>query len=280
MNISTVVREQLSVANMKNERFREIITRLLAYGVIVRDEDRIEQLLYDDARRVEAMLEEYFDVAGLLLHHDATNQFYRLYAPGAVVDGLPEDIYESTPSLRARVSTDFVAAALALRFIYQNKLNNGDIQPQGEALIGFEELAITLQTQLKRPLPATLSEKKSLLAELRRHRLLSFSSSFSIEDEDALLAIRPTILGIVSNDALTAALDADGLRDEFTREYSFTRAAVDANGELDFISDCDERVLKSDRMRELWALQRTQAREQAKLTFEAEEVAGVVEAFK
>ena len=217
MNISTVVREQLSVANMKNERFREIITRLLAYGVIVRDEDRIEQLLYDDARRVETMLEAYFDVAGLLLHHDAANQFYRLYAPGAVVDGLPEDIYEPVPSLRARVSTDFVAAALALRFIYQNKLNNGDIQPQGEALIGFEELAITLQTQLKRPLPATLIEKKSLLAELRRHRLLGFSSSFSIEDEDALLAIRPTILGIVSNDALTAALDADGVIEQITQ---------------------------------------------------------------
>jgi Domain of unknown function (DUF4194) len=217
MNISSVVREQLSVANMKNERFREIITRLLAYGVIVRDEDRIEQLLYDDARRVEAMLEEYFDVAGLLLHHDATNQFYRLYAPGAVVDGLPEDIYESVPSLRARVSTDFVAAALALRFIYQNKLNNGDIQPQGEALIGFEELAITLQTQLKRPLPTSLSDKKLLLAELRRHRLLSFSSSFSIEDEDALLAIRPTILGIVSNDALTAALDADGVIEQIAQ---------------------------------------------------------------
>ena len=217
MNISTVVREQLAVANMKSERFREIITRLLAYGVIVRDEDRIEQLLYDDARRVETMLEEYFDVAGLLLHHDAMNQFYRLYAPGAVVDGLPEDIYEQIPSLRARVSTDFVAAALALRFIYQNKLNNGDIQSQGEALIGFEELAITLQTQLKRPLPVTLSEKKSLLAELRRHRLLSFSSSFSIEDEDALLAIRPTILGIVSNDALTAALDADGVIEQITQ---------------------------------------------------------------
>ncbi len=217
MNISTVVREQLSLVNMKNERFREIISRLLAYGVIVRDEDRIEQLLYDDARRVETMLEEYFDVAGLLLHHDATNQFYRLYAPGAVVDGLPEDIYESIPSLRARVSADFVAAALALRFIYQNKLNNGDMQAQGEVLIGFEELAITLQTQLKRPLPASLSEKKSLLAELRRHRLLSFSSSFSIEDEDALLAIRPTILGVVSNEALTAALDADGIIEQITQ---------------------------------------------------------------
>ena len=73
---------------------------------------------------------------------------------------------------------------------------------------------------------------------------------------------------------------AGGLRDEFTREYSFTRATVDANGELDFISDCDERVLKTDQMRELWEAQRTQAREQAKLIFEASEVAGLAEESK
>jgi hypothetical protein len=211
MSISTHVREQLVVANLKPERFREIIARLFSYGVIVRDEDRTEQLLYDDARRVESLLDEYFDVAGFLLHHDSANQYYRLYAPGAVVDGLPEDPLDPVPSLRARVSTDFVAAALALRFLYQNKLNNGDIQPQGDALIGFEELAATMQTQLKRPLPSGSTDKMTLLAELRRHRLLTFSGTFSIADEDALLAIRPTILGIVNNDALTAALDADGV---------------------------------------------------------------------
>lgn len=211
MSISTHVREQLVVANLKPERFREILARLFSYGVIVRDEDRTEQLLYDDARRVETLLDEYFDVAGFLLHHDSTNQFYRLYAPGAVVDGLPEDTLEPVPSLRARVSTDFVAAALALRFLYQNKLNSGDIQPQGDALISFEELAATMQTQLKRPLPSGSTDKMSLLAELRRHRLLTYSGTFSIADEDALLAIRPTILGIVNNDAVTAALDADGV---------------------------------------------------------------------
>lgn len=211
MSISSHVREQLAVANLKTERFREIVARLLAYGVIVRDEDRTEQLLYDDARRVQSLLDDYFDIAGFLLHHDSTNQFYRLYAPGAIVDGLPEDTLEPIPSLRARISNDFVAAALALRFLYQNKLNTGDIQPQGDALISFEELAATMQTQLKRPLPSGITDKMTLLAELRRHRLLTYSGSFSISDEDALLAIRPTILGIVNNDALTAALDADGV---------------------------------------------------------------------
>jgi len=211
MNISSLVNEQLALANLKQERLREILTRLMAYGVIVRDEDRVEQLLYDDARRIEGLLEDYFDVAGFRLHHDSTNQFYRLYAAGAVVDGLPEDEFEATPSLRARVSPDFVAMALALRFIYQNKLNTGDIQPAGEVLVSFEEIAATMQTQLKRPLPNSMGDKMALLAELKRHRLLSYSAEFAIADEDALLAIRPTILGIVSNEALSAALDADGV---------------------------------------------------------------------
>ena len=216
MNLSTVVRDQLALVNMKQERFRELVTRLFSYGVIVRDEDRTEQALYDDARRIQQLLEDYFDLAGFLLHHDTTNQFYRLYPPGAVVDGLPVDSLEAVPALRARVSADFVAAALALRFLYQNKLNSGDIQPQGEALIGFEELAVALQTQLKRSLPNGSTEKMQLLGELRKHRLLSYSPTFSIADEDALLAIRPTILGIVSNDAMSAALNTDGVVEQVT----------------------------------------------------------------
>lgn len=216
MSILSHINEHLALANIKPDRFREIINRLMAYGAIVREEDRIEQLLYDDARRVEGLLEDYFDIAGFRLHHDSNNQFYRLYVAGAVVDGLPEDILEPTPSLRARVSPDFVAVALALRFLYQNKLNTGDIQPQGEALVSFEEIAATMQTQLKRPLPNGIGDKMALLAELKRHRLLSYTAEFSISDEDALLAIRPTILGIVSNDALSAALEAEGVIDQET----------------------------------------------------------------
>lgn len=216
MSLLSHINEQLALANIKPDRFREIINRLMAYGAIVREEDRVEQLLYDDARRVEDLLEGYFDIAGFRLHHDSNNQFYRLYVAGAVVDGLPEDTLEPTPSLRARVSPDFVAMALALRFLYQNKLNTGDIQPQGEALVSFEEIAATMQTQLKRPLPNSMGDKMALLAELKRHRLLSYTAEFSISDEDALLAIRPTILGIVSNDALSAALEAEGVVDQET----------------------------------------------------------------
>lgn len=211
MSITTALREQLAIANISFERFREVLTRLLAQGVIVRDEDRTEQQLYDDARRVQTLLSDYFDVAGLYLHHDVNSQFFRLYAPGAVVDGLPEDTHEPVPALKARVSADFVAVALALRFLYQEKLNQGYIGASGEALVSFEDVAATLQTQLRRQLPAGHGEKLALLKELRRHRLLRLSPTFEIADTDAYLAIRSTILGVISNEALATALEADGV---------------------------------------------------------------------
>ena len=153
----------------------------------------------------------------MLLHHDINAQFFRLYAPGAVVDGLPEDPLAPVPSLKARVSVDFVAAAIALRFLYQGKLDQGLIDTQAEALISFEDLAITLLSQFKRALPESNGDRMSLLADLKRHRLLRYSSGFSVTDEDAYLAIRPTILGVVSNEALVAALDADGAIEQVTQ---------------------------------------------------------------
>jgi len=53
---------------------------------------------------------------------------------------------------------------------------------------------------------------------------------------------------------------------------------VPNNGEINFVSDCDERIFKKDRMREVWEAQRQDVREQAKLLFdsaEPEEVTGV-----
>ena len=66
-------------------------------------------------------------------------------------------------------------------------------------------------------------------------------------------------------------MKAGALKDEFTREYSFTRLSPVKNGELEFMSEVDERVFKNDKMRELWAHQRVTAREKSQLAFELEE---------
>ena len=40
MSLTTELREKLAIANLTMERFREVATRWLSYGILVRDEDR------------------------------------------------------------------------------------------------------------------------------------------------------------------------------------------------------------------------------------------------
>jgi len=216
MNLIDDISQQLDKQNLKLERFKEITSRLFAWGIIVREEDGVEQRYYDDARRIEALLADYFALAGFRLVHDLKNEFFRLYAPGAQIPGLADDEFDAQPSLRSKLSADFVAAALTLRFLFQQGLAEGAgrLTDSGEVLIRFEELAATQQTQLKRLLPELAGDRERLIKELKRHRLIHIGANFSFEDEDAYIAIRPTILGIISEDALAAALEVEGVVEE------------------------------------------------------------------
>lgn len=61
---------------------------------------------------------------------------------------------------------------------------------------------------------------------------------------------------------------AGALQDEFDRQYSFTRMGVTGNGELDFMTDVDERVFEKENMHAAWDAQREHAQEKAKVLFE------------
>ena len=239
MNLSNELTTHLKKHNLKLERFKEITSRLLAWGMIVRDEDGVEQRLYDDARRIEELLSDYFSLAGFRLLHDIKNEFFRLYAPGAQIPGVADDEFEPQPSLRSKLSADFVSAALTLRFLFQQGLaeGGGRLTDSGEVLIRFEELAATQQTQLKRQLPETAGERDKLIKDLKRHRLIHIGSNFSFEDEDAYIAIRPTILGIISEDALVAALESEGVAEEHEAEQGDAE-----NAREDDAKEEDERV--------------------------------------
>jgi hypothetical protein len=204
--------EVLAREGLNLEQFRELTVRLFAYGILVRAEEGLEAELYDRGRRIEPLLAEYFQLSGFRLLHDETNEFFRLFAPGARPADREGDDLEPVPSLRAQLSTSFVAAALALRFLYQQGLAEGSrVTDAGEVMIRLDELAQTLHTTLNRKLPDGLTERRRLLAELKRHRLLRIETTFDATDEEQLMAIRPTILGIISEDTLAAALETGAL---------------------------------------------------------------------
>ena len=68
---------------------------------------------------------------------------------------------------------------------------------------------------------------------------------------------------------------AGAIKSEFTKEWCVTRTEADGNGEVDFISEADERDLNTDALRKLWQAQRDQIRQQTQLLFEAGEVTEV-----
>ena len=68
---------------------------------------------------------------------------------------------------------------------------------------------------------------------------------------------------------------AGAIKSEFTKEWCVTRTAADDNGEVDFISEADERDLNSDALRKLWQAQREQISQQARMLFEAGEIDAV-----
>lgn len=101
-------------------------------------------------------------------------------------------------------------------------------------------------------------------------KLLVNDESFAKMDEPRARAVLGFLRDKLELQVVSAmpTMKAGALKDEFNREYSFTRLKNVVNGELDFISECDERIFKVDKMRALWERQRAIARETAKHLFE------------
>lgn len=110
-------------------------------------------------------------------------------------------------------------------------------------------------------------------------KLLANDESFAKMDETRARAVLGFLRDNLDLQVISAmpTMKAGALKDEFSREYSFTRLSPVPNGELDFMSDLDERVFKNDKMRELWERQRVVARERAKQLFDEAEPQDVVE---
>lgn len=208
-SFSSLVNDTLKDAGVPLERFRAVTAHLMAHGVLMRDEDKTEQALYDDARRIEAMIFDYLAVMGMTVHHDINQQIFRLFPPGASAVGVTmvEEGGEGMKALKQRLSMDFVACVLALRSLYEERLHRGAIGTNGEAIVSMEDLSATLNGQLRRPLPSTQVAKAELIAELRRQRVIRTTPAFTVQDPDAFMAIRPYVLQLVSNETLKAALE-------------------------------------------------------------------------
>ncbi|WP_119352506.1 DUF4194 domain-containing protein [Azohydromonas sediminis] len=188
--------------NVSLERFTQLAGRLLATGVIWRGFSRPEADAYDDAAQCEQLLRETFAALGFVLTHDPDATTMRLYPPGDAGDGDEEGVRR----LRARLSRDFVAAAVALRFLYTEALT-GKRELVDEVLtISLEELSQTVVSLLAHTLPATVGDRLALLRELRKHRLIRFHDGEGAGGMEMLLNVLRPVMSYVSDEALADSL--------------------------------------------------------------------------
>ena len=196
-----VLIERLSATPVTLEGFRAIVTRLYAMGTLMRDESSSEGRLYDDAVRVEPILHEYFGLLGFRLVHTSQFNYFRLYPPGMAVEG---EEGEAVRRLRHRLTKDFAAMVLALRHLYTNARDAGDLNELGECPVSLEEINTTLATLLRMEKPGQKQARLDIYRELRVQKIARFPQNFEGETADTMLSIRPGVLDFVSDAQLLA----------------------------------------------------------------------------
>lgn len=190
-------------------RFAELAGRLLASGILWRDFSRPEAALYDDAAQCEQLLREYFAVTGFVLAHDADAMIFRLYPPGEG-GGAGGDDDDGVKRLKARLSRDFVAAAIALRFLYTEALTGKRELVNEVLVISLEELSQAVVSLLAHSLPASNADRLGLLRDLRKHRLVRFNDGDGAGSMEMLLSVLRPVMSYVSDEALDDALTLAG----------------------------------------------------------------------
>lgn len=211
-SLSQVIEQRLATegaGNVRPARFAELVGRLLASGVVWRDWSRPEAALYDDAAQCEQLLREWFATIGFVLSHDADARILRLYPPGEGGTG-SDDEEDGVKRLKSRLSRDFVAAVIGLRFLYTEALTGRRPLVDERLAISLEELSQAVVSLLAHKLPSSATERTALLRELRKHRIVHFVEGEDAGGMDMGLAVLRPVMSFVSDEAMEDALRLAG----------------------------------------------------------------------
>ncbi|WP_323814592.1 DUF4194 domain-containing protein [Cellvibrio sp. NN19] len=201
--LSTLLQEQLEKQNLSLDNWRELVQRLLDYGVLCRDDSQVEAELYDRFVRVHELVNDYFSLMGIRFQHDSHFRFVRILPPGARLPGMDDETDEAfNAGLRSRLNQHEVALVLVLRAEYDKALREGGIDEQGCATLSLEAITLAMKSLLRRSLPENIGERRQVFKRLRQLRLINFFAEADIDSGESWIKIRPLIINLVSNEWL------------------------------------------------------------------------------
>jgi hypothetical protein len=202
---------RLESAAVSYEQLRELLIRLLNYGVLVRDESQTTRELYDRFRRIENIVEEALALYGVELHHERKFEYVRLYPPGSRRPGMDRADDEAFGgSLRARLSQHEIALILVLRAQYDKATREGKLDDRGFATEPLEAIGLAMKNWLGRSLPEKATERRAVFRRLRQLKLIEYREDDDLEQAETWIRVHPMIVDFVSSEAIDALADASG----------------------------------------------------------------------
>lgn len=202
-SLTSLLQEQLDKHNVTLDNWRELLQRLLDYGVLCRDDSQVEAELYDRFVRIDELVNEYLALIGLRFQHDPNFRFVRVLPPGARIAGMDDESDDPmNAGLRNRLNQHEVALILVLRAEYDKALREGSIDEQGCTTLSLEAIALAMKSLLRRSLPENMGERRQAFKRLRQLRLIQFYSEADIESSESWIKIRPLIINLASNEWL------------------------------------------------------------------------------
>jgi hypothetical protein len=201
--LNDFIEQQLEDQGGTVEEFRELVVRLVNYGILSRDESLVEQQLYDRYVRTDVLVKEYLELLGLRIFHDTRFHYLRVYPPASRVPGM-EDAEEQSfsGSFRKRLSQHEVALLLVLRMQYDKALREGNIDEAGCAAESLESLSIAMLNLLGRSLPDKITDRRRLFLRLRQLRIIVYKAEENFESSEIWIKIHPMIVDFVSDESM------------------------------------------------------------------------------
>lgn len=202
---------RLQQLSLSSTEFSEVLIRLLDYGVITRSESQIEAQLYDRYLRCQNLIEEYLSVIGVSILHDPQFNYIRVFPPGAVVPGVPENEHSPFNSgFRTKPGQQEVAAILVLRVEYEKSLREGQVDDKGCVMLSLEGFSLGLKNLLKKSLPENLLDRRQIFRRLKQLRLIDISTEMEVDSPDTWISIQPAITRFVNDDVLAQLYPPSG----------------------------------------------------------------------
>jgi hypothetical protein len=201
---------ELENRNLALADFRRVILRLLDKQVIYRPESNVEAEIYDLYLRMEDLVTEYLALIGITISENKNLCFVIAYPPGSDIPGVhTEDMGDN--ALQRRIRADEAGLMITLRLLYEENIREGEIDEKGRAYVPLETVFTRYHSIVKREMPNSESERRSLFSTLKQLRIVEFKD---VTDPEQWIGIREVILHFTLEGVIQALNDADDIEDQ------------------------------------------------------------------